>query len=236
MPDPKRLVLFVEGPADSKAACVLVKKLLTDLNAWDCVFLDPAPFQVGNAAEVARDSGHGWLRLLHAAAKRRKLGAVLLLQDGDISRIQGETFCPRQFGERLAGWAKSAGGGTLFSVACVFACMEYESWLMACADQLAGLPLPDGRPGLRAGTLPFGGDLESAPRDAKGWLDAHMEEGYKNTRDQELLTQLMIHHLDTIRSRNMRSFRRLESAVVQLVAGIRSGNHVVTPTQADAAL
>lgn len=64
--------------------------------------------------------------------------------------------------------------------------------------------------------------------DVKGWLNRCIEAGYKPTRDQEALTRLMIEHLDVIRPRPLRSFRRLESALRQLVDALRSGKHVVT--------
>jgi hypothetical protein len=107
--------------------------------------------------------------------------------------------------------------------------MEYESWIIACTERLAGQPLPDARAGIRIGSTPPTGNLEEAPRDAKKWLGERMEDGYKNTRDQEPLTRLMIHHLDAIRTRPMRSFHRLENALAQLVAAIRSGQHIVSP-------
>jgi hypothetical protein len=225
----KRLILFVEGPADSSAAYVLVKHLLTEMQAWGHVFLDDRPFQVGNVAQVMCEDGKRWVRYLEAARKRGNLGGILLLQDGDIARIRGEDFCPWLFGSRLAEWARSVGGGSLFSVATVFALMEYESWLIACADRLAGQRLHDDRPGIRAGTMVPASDLEQAPRDAKGWLDGCMEEGYKNTRDQEPLTRLMLGHLDGVRARNLRGFRRLERALLQLVEAIRSNKPIVSP-------
>jgi hypothetical protein len=228
MASPQRLVLFVEGEADRLAAPVLVKHLLTEMNAWEHVFLDDAPFQVGNVAEATVDAGRRWIRYLEGARRRPKLGAVLLLQDGDIGRVRGEDFCPCLFGRRLAEWAKQAGGGSVFSVAVVFACMEYESWLIACADRLSSHPHPDGWPGIPPDTV-VPDEVEKAPRDAKGWLDRCMREGYKNTRDQELLTRLMIQHLDAIRGRNLRSFRRLERALCELVHGVQSGQHVVSP-------
>src|ERR1700693_504775 len=128
MSPPKRLVLFVEGQADSSAVPVLVKHLLTEFNAWEHVFLDPKPFVVGNAAEITRDSGKRWVRYLQDARERQNLGGILLLQDRDLGRIRGEDFCAWRFGVRLAEWARSAGGGSLFSAAAVFACKEYESW------------------------------------------------------------------------------------------------------------
>jgi hypothetical protein len=233
MASPSRLVLFVEGEGDRDAAPILLKRLLTDIEAWAHLILDDRPpFLVGNAADLTKDNGRQWVRLLSAARKRPNLGAVLLIQDGDLGRIRREEFCAAQFGARLSAWARSAGAGKLFSVASVFACQEYESWLLGCADILAGLPLPDGRPGLNSGTRGPEGDLERSPRDAKRWLDQHMEAGYKPSRDQALLTRLMVDHLDALRGRGMRSFQRLETALQQLVTAVRTGAHVVTPESA----
>jgi len=48
------------------------------------------------------------------------------------------------------------------------------------------------------------GDLEASPRDAKGWLRAIVDGGYKPTRDQAALTRLV--DLEVIRARKLRSF------------------------------
>jgi len=55
-----------------------------------------------------------------------------------------------------------------------------------------------------------------------------MNTGYKPTRDQAELTRLV--DLNVIRQQKMRSFRRLESAITELINAIRSGEHAVTPT------
>jgi hypothetical protein len=229
MAAPKRLVLFVEGEGDRDAVPILVKKLLTDMNGWPHLFLDPDPFVVGNAADVTKDDGKEWLRVLNIARRRPNLGAILLLQDGDLARIRGESFCAARFGARLALWARAMGAGERFSLATVFVCQEYESWLLACLGRLAGLSLPDGRPGIPEGAVAPADNPEDSPRDAKGWLDDLIESGYKPTRDQALFTSLMVDHLDTVRQRGLRSFRRLENALAQLVNGVGSGNHVATP-------
>ena len=229
MAPPKRLVLFVEGQGDRDAVPVLVKQLLTDLAAWSDLFLDEQPFVVGSIAELTADNGKGWIAKLGAARKRPKLGAVLLIQDGDLELIRKEPFCAAVFAARLADWAKQAGAGSLFSLAAVFACMEFESWMLACAECLAGAPLPDGRPGIRPGATAPAGDLELHPRNAKGWLDQQMDAGYKPTRDQQPLTQLLVRHLDAVRARGLRSFRRLENAVRLLVEAVRADAPIVSP-------
>ena len=229
MAPPRRLVLFVEGEGDRLALPLLVKQLLTDLGAWSHLFLDTQPFIVGNVAELMADNGRHWVRWLNAARRRPGLGAVLLVQDGDLVRIRGEDFCAVRFARRLGEWSRGAGAGTTFSVASVFACMEFESWLLACVERLAGRPLLDGRPGLRPGAQAPPGNLEQAPRDAKKWLGRQINAGYKPARDQGPLTQLMVAHLDTVRARDMRSFGRLENALRLLKSAVQTGTHIVSP-------
>jgi len=143
-------------------------------------------------------------------------------------KVGGQPFCAMHAARRLAEEAREVGGGSLFSVAIVFARIEYESWLIAGASSLGGKSFSDGRKELPAVIRPPQSDLEIAPRDAKGWFRSVMQTGYKPTRDQAELTRLV--DLDLIRQREMRSFRRLEAAIQELVGAIRSGNHAVTPT------
>jgi len=224
----KRLVLFVEGDGDALAVPLLVKRLLTELEAWNGLHLDPKPFVVGGLGRLLKNDCANWIRWLGAAAKRREIGAVLLLLDGDTPKIQGEVFCAANVARRLACEATRARGGKLFSVATVFACQEYESWLIAGVESLAGKPLKDGRPGVRRGTIPPEGDLELAPRDAKGWLSRVMASGYNSVRDQAPLTEIV--DWDLVRNRPMRSFRRLENAVSQIISAIRNESPLTSPS------
>ncbi len=233
MPAPKKLVLFVEGEGDRKAAPILVKKVLTELNAWDVVALDRAlPWQVGDLGAITKEDGRHWVRFLRAASKQSNLGGVLLLLDGDAKSIRREPFCAARFASRLAEESRAAGGGSQFSVACVFARQEFESWFVACADRLAGQRLSDGREGLAIDTAspPIEPDIEAEHiRDAKKWLSQRMAGGYKETRDQGLLAEQAIAHFDAIRARPMKSFLRFERAVGELVLAIRSERHTVSP-------
>jgi hypothetical protein len=111
----------------------------------------------------------------------------------------------------------------------VFACQEFESWLIAGIESLAGKKLAEGRIEIPANLKPPEGDLELHPRDAKGWLNEHIPAGYKPSTDQEPLTRAT--DLNSIRQRNLRSFRRLESALRQVIESIRSGKHIVTPAE-----
>lgn len=167
-----------------------------------------------------------WKRKLAASIKRPNVGAVLLLLDGDTKKTGPNQFCAATVAKAFAFEAKAAGAGTTYSVAVVFARQEFESWLIAGAASFAGNDLPDGRVIASEAKSPDG-DLEESPRDAKGWLNGMIEGGYKPTRDQAALTDLV--DLSMIRGRNLRSFRRFESALSELILAIRSGKHVATP-------
>lgn len=223
----KRLVLFVEGDGDADAAPKLVKKILTAQNAWDVVSLDENTFRVGEFNRLLKNEYREWKRKIEACLKRPNVGGVLLLLDGDVQKVGAESFCAANVAKSLATAAKAAGGGVKCSVAVVFARQEFESWLIAGVGSLAGKRLPDGR-SIDANAQAPDGDLEEGPRDAKGWLGGVIEGGYKPTRDQAALTNLV--DLETVRARNLRSFKRLESALSDLIKAIRSGNHVVTPS------
>jgi hypothetical protein len=221
--------MFLEGEGDVTAAPTLVSHLLTEQNAWDTLFLDPDPFRVGELGGLAKDDGKKLIRLLKAAAKRKNLGGILLLVDGDLDRFQGAPFCGETAAYYLSERAREAGGGAHFSLASVIAIREYESWLIGGIEALTGKALPDGRRGIRAGTTAPAGNIELAPRGAKAWLSQNMESGYKPTVDQGPLTKLLDGDFAPLRNRQLRSFRRLENAIKQLIDACRTGRHVVTP-------
>lgn len=223
----KKLVLFVEGDADKDAALLLIKRLLSEIGAWDCLLLDPNPVRTGGLTKITGKLAAKWQNLLRVALKRHNVGAVLLLLDGDHRRCEDQSFCAFRAASLLASRACGEGAGRVFSVACVFALQEYESWLLAGIDSLAGVELPDGRPGVRADASVPEGDLELAPRDAKRAIGSLMIKGYKPALDQEPLTKVV--NLNAIRSQNLRSFRRLENALAQLVDAVRTGKHIATP-------
>jgi hypothetical protein len=232
----KRLVLMGEGDGERKSLPVLVKRLLQSLSPtpWDVLFLDSNVITLGDLSSLLSQNPQGnsdrgkWLFRLRHAAKRPNLGAVLVVLDGDAERrVIGAAFCARDHARQLVSLAKSEGAGQTFSLAIVFACKEYESWLIAGVESLAGKPLCEGLEGVLPGTRPPTGNLEEAPRDAKGWLSDRIKTKYRPVRDQAHLTGQI--DLDLIRSRHMRSFRRLENAVNQLVTAIRSNKAVATP-------
>ena len=221
-----RIVLFVEGEGERHAAPILVKRLISERAGWQGITLDPNPFRVGSLHRLFKANFRDWKRLLEASARKGDLGGVLLILDGDAEKFDGEKFCSARVARAFASEAQRVGAGSTFSVAVVFALQEFETWLIAGIASLAGKKLPDGRlfnPGAKAPVS----NLEESPRDAKGWLGKFVAGGYRPTRDQAALTELV--ELNAIRSRQLRSFRRLESAVDKLVHAIRTNQHVVSP-------
>lgn len=221
----KRIVLFVEGEGEAEAAPVLVNKLVNEIpNARNAVFVDPKPFRVGEINKLMRKKSLG--QKILSANKRTNVGGILILLDGDIRKIQGHNRCLVEVAKQLADQVAELGGGTLFSVAFVFALQEFESWLIASFDSMRGNEFPDGRRMPAEAELPD--NVEISPRDAKGWLTKTIEDGYRPTRDQAQLTRWL--DIDTVKAKNLRSFQRLESAVNELVTAIQKNQHVATPS------
>jgi hypothetical protein len=228
----KRIVLFVEGPGDERAAPCLVRKLLASKIAQASIDIDKHCFKVGGVQKLVRDHAKEWRRYLLAARKRKGCEGILLLLDGDAKPIRwspedpSREFCAADIARRLAREAAQEGAGIRFSVAVVFARREYESWFICGIDSLRGKPLPGGRSGVRADAEAYDGDTDEHPREAKGWIARQMPHGYKPTTDQEALTRLL--DIDQVRVRS-RSFRRLEHAAHELLEALQSGQHVASP-------
>ncbi|MHB1155779.1 MAG: DUF4276 family protein [Phycisphaerales bacterium] len=229
----KKLVLFGEGAGEVQSLPILAKRLLGDKNGWDVLHMDKAPpLRVGNVHRLAKNGFAEWKKSLGNALKRRDVGAMLVVLDGDADWFPTSLkrpFCAMTTAIEFAKVAREqVGAGQGFSLAMVFACMEYESWLIAGVQSLVGQKMEDGRWAIKNAVDILPNDPESAPRDAKGWLSDHMEMGYSPTRDQALLTKLV--DLSVVRDRRLKSFQRLERAIEELINANRTGSHVCTPT------
>src|SRR5436190_14578319 len=214
----KRLVLLVEGDGDVQAVPALVGRLLTQLPD-DCqgqLFLDNAPMRIGGVHQITGKRQGDLARHLGNAARRPNLGAALLILDGDADRVEGQPFCAVETARTIAQRATAAGAGTRFSFAAVFLRQEYESLLLAAADQLPGL-----KPGVTLPSAP-----EEGPRDAKGWLHENLVDGYNPTDGQLDLTRAV---KDWTPVRLLNCFQRLEHALRELAAAVATGRHIVSP-------
>lgn len=218
----KKIVLFVEGEGEADAAPLLVKKLINEIpEAWQSVTLDLDPFRVGEVNRLLK--ANSFQKKLRAANCRGEVGGVIVLLDGDV-KVEKNKLCAAKLGVEMAQLASEVGAGSTFSVAVVFALQEFESWLIASYESIGGNTLPDGREIPMGKKLPD--DVELAPRDAKKWWKECIGK-YKPSLDQAELTKLF--DPDCVRKKKLRSFTRLESAVSEIVAAIKSGNHVSSP-------
>jgi hypothetical protein len=211
-----RLVLFVEGDGEEEAMPALVGRLWAEFPPELQVgFVDTKPFRTGGLQNLTGRHAAKWPGYLGAARRRPSTSAILLLLDADTLEDGGG--CVRDAARELAEAAKAAGGGTHFSVAVVFFRQEYESLLIASYPFL---------PGHREGVaLPE--NVEAAPRGAKAWLKKHLEGGYKESQDQLTLTRAI--DFQHLRDQSIRSFQRLEDALLELATAIASGQHIVSP-------
>ena len=217
----KRLVLLVEGHYDGPAVAHLVKTIMAYScpEAFETVFLDHDAIRTGNVPKVSGRFGRAvWLEHIRNAGRRKHVAGILAVLDGDEDFFEGQPFCPAVAARALAGRAAEAGSGTTHSVAVVILRQEFESLLLAAAAQLSGLKA-DAR---------LEPDPEVSPRGAKKWLRDNLTGGYSESGDQLTRTR-EVTDWGPVRAR-MRSFRRLECAVLQLVRAAVSGQHVATPT------
>ncbi len=229
----KRLVLLGEGHGEVSALPILARRLLQEKNLGASLFVDDQLVRVGNAGGLIKwdkqnkkQKSQEWSRKLRLASRRPNLGGVLAVFDGDARTFPAGSstdFCAATAAKLMATEAVEAGAGKTFSLAIVFACVEYESWIIAGVESLAGKLFKDGRPALISDLKHPVGNPES---HGKRWLEKNCS-GYRPTRDQSLLTELV--DLKIVREKNLRSFARLENALNQLLEANKSGSFISTP-------
>lgn len=228
----KRLVLLGEGHGEVAALPILVNRLLREKDTANLLYVDrevvrtnPAQLVRWNKPQQKPDHTQ-WISRIALAARRQNVGGVIAVYDGDTKMFPAGSatpFCAATAAKSMATTASAAGAGKMFSLCVVFACSEYETWLVAGAESLAGCQLKDGRVALPVGIRFPEGDPES---HGKGWLEAHCD-GYRPTRDQAALTELV--NFDVVRAKRLRSFQRLEHAVDQIIEAVSNGRHISTP-------
>ena len=228
----KRLVLLGEGHGEVSALPVLIGRLLQEKGTDNPLYLDHDVIRTSPARLVKWDKSKNqpdysqWVARVELAARRREVGAVLAVYDGDAKKFPAGSsfaFCAATAAKSMAAAAASAGAGKLFSLSIVFACSEYETWLIAGAESLAGRYLSDGRPALPRHAKFPAGNPES---HGKRWLEQNCD-GYRPTRDQSALTELL--DLQSVRAKKLRSFVRLEHALGQLLEAAATNRHTSTP-------
>jgi hypothetical protein len=230
-----RLTIFVEGEGDVGAVPQLVKRLIHQRSGFDALHLEAEPFKVRSLGALVKNDCADWKRWLGAAAKKRPFAGVLLVLDGDVDNVPpkwnayvrrfGSTFCAYRVAAVLGDEAKQAGAGKHFSVAIVFAMKEFEAWIICGIEGIRGVDLAGGR-GRVADLVqfPVGKDVEKI-RGAKELLRS-MIPAYQQSLDQAVLAAKLDADLAAQRSR---SFRRLTSAISQLILAARDQKPVLSP-------
>ncbi len=182
------VVAIVEGDGEVQALPVLLRRMCECLTPEAYVRVLP-PIRVrrdkflNKPAEFDR---HVQL----AALKCSNNGWILIVLDADDD-------CPVQIGQQVLERAKAAAPHRHISV--VIANREYEAWFLASCKSLDGH---------RTFTWNQADTFDpEGPRDAKGWMRAHMNCGtYRETTDQPAFSAV----IDIPRARERsRSFRKL---------------------------
>lgn len=193
----RHLLVWVEGDGDQAAAPLLLRKLLNRTSRTD--WHVPQPIKVGELPKLRKVLPR---RAAEVGIKARAhtCHALLVLLD-----LDNANDCPVTEARALA--TELATYRLPVPVAVVLARREYEEWLVASLPSIASRTalLPDG---LRRDYPPEG------KRDVKGWLQAHMEVSYKPPTHQPEFTRF----LDPALAAECRSFRRLETALADLLA------------------
>lgn len=189
------IVTIVEGDGEVKALPILLRRVAEARGIYD---LDvPAPIRVRRDQFIRRDEEFN--RKIQLAAAKAKDAKVIILLDADDD-------CPVELAKDIAERAQLVAPGLKLSV--VVARREYEAWLLAGADSLAG------KRGLRE-------DMEAPAepdsiRNAKGWLSERIRTGrYHEVSDQPALTAVI--DLEQVAARS-RSFRKFVKEVERALA------------------
>lgn len=180
------IATIVEGDGEVHALPILLRRL----NQWkspELYFNVLAPIRVRRDRFLNREDEFR-KQLLLAAAKCELNGWILILLDADDD-------CPADLGASVLKRAQEVAPHRRVSV--VLANREFESWFIAAAASLDGV---------RGFTAPNQLVDAETPRNAKGWIEKHMEGSYSEILDQPGFT----HKLDLQQAFDgCRSFRKL---------------------------
>lgn len=185
---------IVEGHGDVKAFPVLLRRLITEAQAWG--------LDVGRPIRKPRN------QLVRETELKRAVRLALLQPEcsGVLILFDGDSDCPAELGPAVQEWAAAEAGGVPCEV--VIAHREYEAWFLASIESMLGYRR------IRADAQSHPNPEQ--PRGAKGQLEARMEAGatYLETTDQPALSAKF--SLATAHQR-CRSFRKLASSFGRLV-------------------
>jgi hypothetical protein len=207
-----KIVPIVEGEGEVSAIPKLLFKILYAMERYDILVGDPIN---ASGCDNLKKSG-GLETYVKYAWLQKDCSGILVLMDADED-------CAKTLAEGFSVRIRKM--GAKHPVVSVIANYEYETWLLASVESIAGHDF-EGKPGLPAG-LQSPENVETLS-GIKGWFTARFPKGrpYKETEDQPAMTRLI--DIEIVRQRS-RSFRRLCHAVEQIVEAIDNGQMIVTP-------
>lgn len=183
-----RIICIVEGHGEVVALPVLLRRIALERPPYTALDV-PRPIRIERDRFLnRREEFERYLRLAGDQSDSEDLVLVLLDADDD---------CPARLGPHLVERAVNLLPHRRLAV--VLANREFEAWFIAAATSL------DGTRGLAIGAADPLVDAESR-RDAKGWLNHRMREGYGEVIDQPAFATSMNLELAFARCR---SFRKL---------------------------
>ncbi|MHA1652978.1 MAG: DUF4276 family protein [Candidatus Thorarchaeota archaeon] len=210
-----RLGIIAEGDKNSaEAVREIVRLILQDISER-C----PIARIIQVAGPIATGSKSKLLRKLEAhvqlCLRKREAQGILIVYDADDECPKDEAI---SLANKISTWSVGA------PVAIAIAQREFEAWLIASIDSIAGKHL-EGCNGIRRG-VSFGGTPDTIA-DPKEWLSQHLQQRpgrpfrkYKETKHAREMSK----HVDvTLATKRSRSFRRLVHAVEQVVMNMGHG-------------
>lgn len=191
---------IVEGHGEVKAARVLLRRLIREVNAWD-IDID-RPIRCNRNKLTKRPELE---KAVGLARIRPDCSAILIMFDGDRD-------CPAELGPNVQRWAAAVAGGIPCEV--VLPHREYEAWFLAAIESLRG------QRGIRPDAMPH--PEPETPRGAKEQLEAKMQRGrsYMETTDQPAFSASFSFATAYARCR---SFRRMTRAFGALLRAMGRG-------------
>jgi len=194
-----RIGAIVEGHGEVDAVPVLLRRIAREVTPH--VRLDIEVFRIGRQRVVKPGQLEHWVEIV--ARRTGPEGRILILLDADRD-------CPARVGPALLQRARNARNDRLIRV--VLAKIEFETWLIAAAESLAG------ECGLPGRLVPHANP--EAVRDAKGWLNQQMppRKTYKPKRELVVLTR----QFDLQVARSLPSFDKMWRDVEALLQPRRS--------------
>lgn len=211
-----KIVPIVEGEGDVKAFPILLRKLIHEkFDRYDFEVMQPlnthTKFNIVKQRGLEKFVQHAENKL--ECDKTSEYGGIVILLDADKD-------CPKKL---AIGLAKRI--STKYPTVVVVANKDYEAWFLPFISTMAGQKI-SGRLLIKAGLS----SIETTDgQKGKSWIEANddLSSPYNEPDDQPPLTELI--DISNAALKKMRSFKRLEDAIEELILAVDARKSIVTP-------